>query len=1500
MDSIPCGHGNCKYRVTYVMSAASQARCAVPRLTQVPLFHPHVTSRVATDTTISSLLGVICAIAASLFPFPHWSISEVQARLMIAAEMCEGAQRMNMNAFTREIFLRGGKHRTKTLPYLFEQATSPDRTSSRTSAVGVMSENQAIMGLESVAPTLSWQERSPLLHASTDHLQHVLKINIDRIEREIPCVKWEGPGITAFFKKISRRISLYSRQNYPNIKSPRASSSRETNFPAKVTRVISGDNYQLMDNNNTPTGTQKGWTTSLNGDVRTLSELSGTGVNDRSTWRNQLVNLRTQSGITGTASCVNDQSSVASDGGDNHLDPHTLLNRENENFESKARWAYSEGHRSKEGKRNLIEKLNAWHTNLQKLRQTTLLMSESQRQTDLVANFREEVATSLCDVISATVDASTSLLHAALFVSLRNHGCAANIGCIWAPGGTLSQAISTDLLKQLQITQSSVNLSSELSSDKKSHQWYEASDGSIVPTVSKPGSPEDRRRLYQLRHYVLKMLRELTKKYGQVRMRILYKNDQRPQGMVQLPNNIALRQHSFYPPSSVASEKREETSHTGTTKNRIRGNESVESEGSDTQTQTSFDRQSEQEQDDTQTNAMMLSAAMAPISTFLFCVIRTAWLTIESADELCGLKHASNESEEGEGEDRKAPLHASVNVNMSAVERQQSLQQRETQSGQIACDRNPQNVPVFASPELSKTLNRQDSDPGGFSLGTPLVEQRPAQQKVDAWPETRAWYQKETLRARRNFAGKAAYEISELFQRAKEKVIVRRAVHVTAAVVASTALPIVPYLRERFPYSYWAPVSAAFIAGTSAGSNFRGGSIRLLGTVIGCIFGYMTIVIANANRWATAAAFTVFNGICMYAASDNYNVYELVARNAGFTAPMVMLGTGYPDNPNSIDITAGAALGRVLHTVVGILLLLCISQVLLPIRASQQVHSRSLKALKSLDCVITDTLQTYLMFLHEAGEQNIAQGAMLPNADVDQSAAVRQRSSETLRLQSGLGKITSNAPSAAQNLSNVRQMLDRSRGMYQNQQAFSVRDGNPSRIRYDPTSRIAAIEKELNALSETIPEAEIEPELWYTPFSEQAVLYHNFVSILQRCIRAVTAINESRRSLLRQHAYYLQRLSNWKKEECAAIDSEEDSVLSGIHLLLPLIPKMHRLQLAISETTNNIIAILHLLENIHTNQRTRFKHRQDEANRRKASFHERNAREIREMSKAYGAPEDEESPGGRKASLLTHLNDIEPHISKRQQEEVQNAKVVLLSLEKSSDSVSDCLEDFQKLFARFTEARILETRQARLDHEVSPEDDTAEVEIRGQQQGKKDSQNDIQTQKASEGKQGMKRSSQQNEKEGSPQQELPPLGSSAPSTESAPFKSLAEQKGMPASTRIKAPSAETTSQFEGDFSAHSTARKREARRKQGYDLGPGRGPSAFSNAIVLNINTVAFGLQQLSGGVCDLSSCAARLYYSKLLSTTKLFKKPWDIYSELVKRLPWQLTVARAGDDENV
>lgn len=677
---------------------------------------------------------------ASIIPFPHLSITEVKARLCIVAQMYEGVQRMIMNAFTRELFLRGRPILAK--PAVVDDILSQAKGSSRQSDMAVRCENQAIMGLESISPSLSWQQRSPLLHASNEHLEAIMKTNMDRIERELPFIKWEGLGAVAFSRRLWRSFSARRRLTKPQ---------------------ALDDQYQLLED---------GATVSYSHQTATDVPVANSNMEANSMGSNLPHLLATES----------------------------LLNRENEQFERLAIESYDQGHRNKRGKRNLIEKLYFWNERMQKLRQMSLLMSESQTQTDFVSNFKEGVAASMCDVISTAIDTSTSLLHMALFVSLSDSGCARNV----------LHKFSESFPQSSKEARNHIELSSEISFDDKPSTWYHSEDGKVVPVVSKPGTVHERKKLYQLRHRLLECLRELTKRYGQVRMRCLYSLGQRPQ----IPQNVALRHPSFNPPPSTGAG----TSTAGSnTLNRVKGGTSVQGthkrvkaaietaqsdkeSQAETESDTSFDRQSDQDDQENWNEAVLLSAAMGPVSCLLFCIIRTAWITIESADELCGLKHASNESEEGAGEDRTAPAHEAVNVNMSSVERQQSINQREARAKQLVNHRSSRNTTVTASPALSFTLNFQTSYPS--EDGSPLESYGTNLLTNEQWrAEKPAWYQRDKMLERRSLIGKVIYQTSDLIRWIKAKVFVRRAVHVTAAVLAASSLPIVPYLRERFPYS---------------------------------------------------------------------------------------------------------------------------------------------------------------------------------------------------------------------------------------------------------------------------------------------------------------------------------------------------------------------------------------------------------------------------------------------------------------------------------------------------------------------------------------------------------------------------------------------------------------------------------------------------------------------------------------------------------------------------
>ena len=650
----------------------------------------------------------------------------------------------------------------------------------------------------------------------------------------------------------------------------------------------------------------------------------------------------------------------------------------------------------------------------------------------------------------------------------------------------------------------------------------------------------------------------------------------------------------------------------------------------------------------------------------------------------------------------------------------------------------------------------------------------------------------------------------------------------------------------------------------------RSGIVTLMGTVLGSIFGYMVMAVSNSNPWAIACAFTIFNGVCMYVTADAFSIDKKTFVVAAYTAPIIMFGANGDDSV----VAQGAALERVVHTVVGILLLLVVTHGILPIKAESMVHNHSLKVMHALDTFVASSLHSYIVIVHGATEQNIAYGTTLPR-EINSANDAGENQGDGVSAY----KAHSATATTAQNLTAVKHMLDISRYISHFRQKVSMTFLEASNVDYDPAT---GVETELRQLISLIPEAEAESGSWNQSYEEIGNLYGKFTESVYQCIRAMTMINQSRLSLIRNHSHQLHQLSKKKYEELLQqgpknlTDSNESDILCGLHLLLPLLPSIHRLQLSISETIQNILAVFHLISNLHETGNSSWSKYQKGENMRKAADHGHLAQKLRETNNACnnvdGNDDDGEAAGPSSAPVQPFGIDIsaDPGISSEQKAEFDYAKGVLWSLEKSSDSVGNSLTEFQKLFSQFTEARIKEARAARLHHEIVEDEDDQE------------------------------------EAPGTPN-DTPKAGRDVSmTTEQLSVNSTSSSR--PRVTKPRVPSASfaqsrDSAAFDADCSELSIDRQKEERDRQGYDLGPGRGPSAFSNSLVLNINSVSFGLQQLAGALSGLSNIAAKLYYSKLLSSTSLSENPSQVSVELLRRMPWKLefvdSQSRIADNHN-
>lgn len=351
--------------------------------------------------------------------------------------------------------------------------------------------------------------------------------------------------------------------------------------------------------------------------------------------------------------------------------------------------------------------------------------------------------------------------------------------------------VSPEVLQLLETKPEHENLSLEISSDGRPKIPFRDSNGRIIPAVHKPGNTDQRRRLYELRHQLFECLRELTKRYGFARVRILYN-----QGNAhQVPNrkmNFLKRNYILHSPPLGTIEDEQ-----GEDEEDIENHATEEADGdcdscgsSTSGSQTSFSRQSDLGNDaescDNQT--CHTGTAIAPINCFIFCLIRMVWTSIETVDDLGGLKHAEHESEEGYGENRASPASESVNLNMSEEELKQVNSIRQSRrlciSGTLSSSAFSSNHSNDQTSEIRRgdVVNADTTSPTAQHTDRSAILRHNSQ------------HVKIILNAVKKC-------LLDTFEKLTHKTELRKAIHITIAVMTATTLTLVPFLRQQLPHS---------------------------------------------------------------------------------------------------------------------------------------------------------------------------------------------------------------------------------------------------------------------------------------------------------------------------------------------------------------------------------------------------------------------------------------------------------------------------------------------------------------------------------------------------------------------------------------------------------------------------------------------------------------------------------------------------------------------------
>lgn len=151
------------------------------------------------------------------------------------------------------------------------------------------------------------------------------------------------------------------------------------------------------------------------------------------------------------------------------------------------------------------------------------------------------------------------------------------------------------------------------------------------------------------------------------------------------------------------------------------------------------------------------------------------------------------------------------------------------------------------------------------------------------------------------------------------------------AIGLSGSVAFIPQLATRFPQPFWAPLTVAFVAEARVGGTLRTSMLRLQGTVLGAVAGYLLVL-----AWGDAAPL-LLGGTALWVMLSAYcrthPTYAYGALVSAFTAPLVVMGHGQTEGLGAREY-AGL---RIEHTVLGILALALVNNLVAPTRAATAV-----------------------------------------------------------------------------------------------------------------------------------------------------------------------------------------------------------------------------------------------------------------------------------------------------------------------------------------------------------------------------------------------------------------------------------------------------------------------------------------------------------------------------------------------------------------------------------
>ncbi|CAM9216113.1 unnamed protein product [Ascophyllum nodosum] len=389
---------------------------------------------------------------------------------------------------------------------------------------------------------------------------------------------------------------------------------------------------------------------------------------------------------------------------------------------------------------------------------------------------------------------------------------------------------------------------------------------------------------------------------------------------------------------------------------------------------------------------------------------------------------------------------------------------------------------------------------------------------------------------------------------------------VSISLTLCAAFRLSSYLDDVFAPAIWIPVTASFIMENKSASAMATILRRLIGTVLGAVYGIVTVKLSKPsddNPYGYQAYAIVLPWVAVSSFFRNSPTFAHAALVAAFTAVVIFTGANTVLGADGETVS----LARIVNTVVGSLIYLLVDMLLVPIRAKDLVHEQTYLA---LDAALKEigingerlfgvrvcprkVRRQFIDRLRSSSEHgSFSLPRLVPALAHQDSGVHRTEQDGSLGSPEAVGQIwgwplevyheevsqenkstataTKQAARASVSAEDGLTTSEGKRGDVENAAALAIgeegaRDSRVTSWSQRSKQRQVNLHALVDALEEQkkfLPLAELEPQLWYAPFP--ATAYHGMIEAQEELVRALSLMSRVAIAVSEDHS------KRWREE----------------------------------------------------------------------------------------------------------------------------------------------------------------------------------------------------------------------------------------------------------------------------------------------------------------------------------------------------------------------------------